>query len=120
MDEREKVDPLKELGERLDKARATRVPSPSSPRDGSGAALALGWRAGLGLVVAVGVGVSIGWAADKALGTRPWGIVAGFFVGIAVGMYDVYRVMMSMNAAYRHDGDVKSGSQSQGDWSDED
>jgi ATP synthase protein I len=120
MDEREKDDPLRELGKRLDKARQARQPVRPSPQEGTGAALAVGWRVGLGLIVAVAVGVFIGWAADKGLGTRPWGIVVGFFVGIAVGMYDVFRVMMSMEAANRRESEAKSGSQTQNEWSDED
>jgi ATP synthase protein I len=119
MDEREKDDPLRELGKRLDKARQARQPAQPSLQEGTGAALAVGWRVGLGLVVAVAVGVFVGWAVDKGLGTRPWGIVVGFFVGIAVGMYDVFRVMMSMDAANRRGSQAKSGSQMQGEWSDD-
>ncbi len=120
MDEREKDDPLRALGMRLDKARQARQPIGPPPQEGAGAALALGWRVGLGLIVAVAAGVFVGWAADKWVGTRPWGIVVGFFVGIAVGMYDVFRVMMSMNAPSRREDATKAASQQHRDWSDED
>ena len=66
------------------------------------------------------IGATLGWAVDKSLGTRPWGIVIGFFIGIVVGMYDVFRVMTNMNASTRQDGEKMRGSQQQGDWSDED
>jgi ATP synthase protein I len=120
MDEREKDDPLRELGERLDKARRGRTgseqaPAPSPDRE-AGKALGTGLRLGVELVAAVFVGAGLGWASDKSFGTRPWGIIVGFFVGIVVGMYEVFRVMMSMNAP----GAAQSPSQPQGDWSDED
>lgn len=107
MDEREKVDPLKELGERLDKARAARAPTtPQSAPEGTGTALALGWRVGIELVVAIGVAVLIGWAIDKWLGTRPWGMIGFFFLGVAAGMVNVYRTVTGMGMAmgYRRGG----------------
>lgn len=100
MDEREKVDPLKELGERLDQARRKREPVVrSAPQEGTSSALALGWRIGLELVVAVVVGFFIGWAIDKWLGTRPWGMIGFFFLGIAAGMVNVYRTVAGMGMA---------------------
>jgi len=100
MDEREKVDPLKELGERLDKARQTRrQPVSEAPQTGAGSALALGWRIGLELVVAVVVGFFIGWAIDKWLGTRPWGMIVFFFLGVAAGMVNVYRAVTGLGMA---------------------
>jgi len=110
MDEREKVDPLRGLGERLDKARAARVPPPSSPQEGTGAALALGWRVGLELVIAIGVAVLIGWAMDRWLGTRPWGMIGFFFLGVAAGMVNVYRTVTGMGMAmgYRSGGADKT------------
>lgn len=99
MDEREKVDPLKELGERLDKARETRAPTPAPPRQEIGAALALGWRVGLELVIAIVVAVFIGWAMDRWLGTRPWGMIGFFVLGVAAGMVNVYRTVTGMGMA---------------------
>ena len=124
MDEREKDDPLRELGERLDKARRGRTGSEKKPAPGpdseSGRALGVGLRLGVELVAAVFVGTALGWALDKSLGTRPWGIVVGFLLGIVVGMYDVFRVMMTLSAPSPRSGETKTGSEPQGDWSDED
>jgi ATP synthase protein I len=100
VDEREKVDPLKELGERLDKARQKRRPErEAAPQEGTSSALALGWRIGLELVVAVVVGFFIGWAIDKWLGTRPWGMILFFFLGVAAGMMNVYRTVAGLGMA---------------------
>jgi ATP synthase protein I len=69
------------------------------PPNGTGSALALGWRIGLELVVAVVVGFFIGWAIDKGLGPRPWGMIIGFFLGIAAGMVNVYRTVAGLGMA---------------------
>ena len=103
MDEREKDDPLRELGERLDKARRGRTgsekePAPT-PDSEARKALGIGLRLGLELVVAVFVGTGLGWALDKALGTRPWGIIGFFFLGVAAGMVNVYRAVTGMGMA---------------------
>jgi ATP synthase protein I len=88
-------DPLARLGERLDKARAGRTdPRPvirgqSSLQQGLG----LGFRIGVELVVAVVVATGLGWAIDRWLGTRPWGLIVLFFLGVAAGMWNVYRAV---------------------------
>ena len=113
MDERDKVDPLKELGDRLDRARAAQRPAPApAPADpGTNAALARGWRVGLELVVAVAVGAFIGWAVDEALGTRPWGMIVFFLPRHRGGMWNVYRAVkgLGMAVGYRHDADDAAG-----------
>ena len=95
MNEREKNDPLREFGERLDKARAANQgplgKAPDSPPS-TGNALAFGWRIGIELVGAIIV-------ADKWFGTRPWGMVVFFFLGIAAGMLNVYRAVTGMGGA---------------------
>lgn len=114
MDEREKDDPLRELGDRLEKARAARRPPREAPDEGTKAALALGWRVGLELVVAVIVGVFIGWAVDKWLGTRPWGMIGFFFLGVAAGMVNVYRTVTGLGMAIGYRRDRKTGTEA--DW----
>ncbi len=118
MDERENDDPLKKLGERLDQARQAQAPRrEAAPSDGTRAALALGWRVGMELVVALVVAVLIGWAIDKWLGTRPWGIVVMFFLGVAAGMVNVYRTVTGLGMAMGYRRDRKSGSAA--DWDEE-
>ena len=114
MDEREKVDPLRELGERLDKARRARAPEPASAQEGAGAALAVGLRVGLELVIAIAVAVFIGWAMDKWLGTRPWGIIGFFFLGVAAGMVNVYRTVTGLGSAMGYRRDRQAGTEA--DW----
>lgn len=102
MTERDAPDPLKELEKRLEQARSR----PSGARNYSGAssnAMAMGLRIGLELVVGVVVGVAVGWLLDRWLGSRPWGLIAGFFLGTAAGMLNVYRAVagLGMAAGYR-------------------
>jgi ATP synthase protein I len=118
MDEREKDDPLRELGERLDQARRGRTglqdgPTPS-PDNEARKALGIGLRLGLELVVAVFVGTGLGWAFDNWLGTRPWGIIGFFFLGVAAGMVNVYRAVTGMGMAMGYRRDRQAGTET--DW----
>ncbi|HEY3916660.1 MAG TPA: AtpZ/AtpI family protein [Stellaceae bacterium] len=121
MNEREKNDPLRELGERLDKARAAR-PGPrgreSQSETSTSTALAFGWRIGIELLGAIVVAVFIGWALDRWLGTRPWGVVGFFFLGVAAGMLNVYRAVTGLGRAvgFKRNASDNSGA----GWDDED
>jgi ATP synthase protein I len=102
MNEREKNDPLREFGERLNKARAANQGPPGkAPESGPSTsnALAFGWRVGIELVGAIVVAEFIGWAIDKGFGTRPWGMVVFFFLGVAAGMLNVYRAVAGLGSA---------------------
>ena len=102
MNEREKNDPLREFGERLNKARAASqgpLSKAPDPAPSTGNALAFGWRIGIELVGAIVVAVFIGWAIDKWFGRRPWGMVVFFFLGVAAGMLNVYRAVMGLGGA---------------------
>jgi ATP synthase protein I len=100
MNERED-DSLKGLGEQIDRARGARptVPNAAPSNDGTASALAFGWRVGLELIIAILVAVGIGWAFDRWLGTRPWGIIIFFFLGIATGMVNVWRAVSGLGMA---------------------
>src|SRR5919109_1075563 len=108
-------DPLSRLGERLNKARAGRVERPPSIGDRSAVqrGLGLGFRIGIELVVAVVVATGLGWAIDRWLGTRPWGMIVLFFLGVAAGMLNVYRAVAGINtpAGYRRPGEGSAGGQ---------
>jgi ATP synthase protein I len=129
MDERDAQDPLRDLGDRLDKARRGRGrtgsrPTGESETAESRSALAVGFRIGLELVVAVALGVGIGWAFDSWLGTRPLGMIVFFFLGVGAGMTNVYRAVTRTGRAvgYRQDvgpaGKPQAGSKDP-DWSDD-
>src|SRR5258708_13082827 len=103
------LDPLARLGERIDKARGERVrrrPAAANDRSALQQGLGLGFRIGIELVVAVGVATGLGWAIDHWLGTRPWGMIVLFFLGVAAGMLNVYRAVprISTPAGYRRPG----------------
>ncbi len=108
MSEREPPDPLARLGERIERARAGRVsgPVPAGDRSAMQQGLGLGLRIGIELVVAIGVATGLGWAIDRWLGTRPWGIIVLFFLGVAAGMLNVYRAVsgISTPVGYRRPG----------------
>jgi ATP synthase protein I len=106
MSDSDAPDPLKSLGERLDKAR--RVREEAAPKSDKGdddargmlqVALGLGTRIGVEMMVALGVGFGIGWSIDRLLGTKPWGIVVFLVLGIAAGMLNVWRAMTGQGSA---------------------
>lgn len=90
-------DPLGRLGERLDRARADE----NRGRSGGGGAptpsgLGVGFRIGIELVASLLVGLALGWVFDHFLGTRPWGLIAFFFIGAAAGMINAFRAAQGM------------------------
>lgn len=52
---------------------------------------------GLSFVLAIVMGFGGGYLLDRWLGTSPWLTFIGFFVGIAAGITNVYRVMQLAN-----------------------
>jgi ATP synthase protein I len=121
MSEGRPTDPLARLGEEIDKARAQRVRREPVQADRSNLqqGLGLGFRIGIELVVAVAVATGLGWAIDHWLGTRPWGMIVLFFLGVAAGMLNVYRAVnrISGAAGYREPGETVAGTNK---WDDED
>jgi ATP synthase protein I len=108
MSERGPPDPLARLGERIDKAHAERIRSQPTASDRAALqqGMGFGFRIGIELVVAIGVATGLGWAIDRWLGTRPWGIIVLFFLGVAAGMLNVYRAVsgISTPVGYRRPG----------------
>ena len=68
---------------------------------------------------AIAVAIGLGWAIDHWLGTRPWGMIVLFFLGIAAGMLNVYRAVNRIGGAagYRKPGGTVAGTNK---WDDED
>ena len=52
---------------------------------------------GLSFVMAIVIGFGGGYFLDNWLGTKPWFMFLGFFVGLAAGIINVYRVMQLAN-----------------------
>jgi ATP synthase protein I len=48
---------------------------------------------GMSFVFALVIGFGVGYWLDGVLGTKPWLSFIGFFVGLAAGVLNVYRVM---------------------------
>ena len=96
-------DDLKSLRERLDEARRSRPEQTdrpgSSDRGALNSAMSVGLRIGLELVVAVALGTGLGWLIDQGLGSRPWAMLAGVFLGFAAGLLNVWRAMSGMGLA---------------------
>src|SRR4051794_26599539 len=101
MSEGRPPDPLGQLGERIDRARAERARREPVLADRSALqqGLGFGFRIGIELVVAIAVATALGWAIDHWLGTRPWGIIVLFFLGVAAGMLNVYRAVTGVSTA---------------------
>src|SRR5215469_1339956 len=100
MSEERPPDPLARLGERIDRARSERARREPVVTDRSALqqGLGSGLRIGIELVVAIAVATALGWAIDHWFGTRPWGMIVLFFLGVAAGMLNVYRAVTGISA----------------------
>ena len=47
---------------------------------------------GLSFVLAIVIGTAAGYWVDGRFGTKPWGFFVGFFLGLAAGILNVYRI----------------------------
>src|SRR6516164_2766078 len=122
MSEGKPPDPLAGLGERIDKARAerARIQPVAADRSALQQGIGFGLRIGIELVVAIGVASGLGWAIDQWLGTRPWGMIVLFFLGVAAGMLNVYRAVtgVSVPVGYRRP-DEGGTSTAKDEWDDD-
>jgi len=118
-------DPLARLGERLDRARAKRgsegapgFDDPAGQQGDGQQGAGLGLRIGVEFVVAVVVATGLGWALDRWLGTRPWGTIVLFFLGVAAGMLSVYRAIagIKMAVGYRRLDGAAGRQRAKGSW----
>jgi ATP synthase protein I len=121
MSESTPPDPLARLGQEIDKARAGRVRRQQqvAGRSTLQQGLSLGFRIAIELVVAVVVATAIGWAIDRWLGTRPWGMIVLFFMGVAAGMLNVYRAVTGVSGPVGFRPPAESNTGAKG-WDDED
>ena len=98
MSESRPPNPLRRLGEEIDKARSQADdggPGGRADITSGGTALGFGLRIGIELIAALCVGVALGLLADHYLGGH-WGLIAGFFLGSAAGMMNVFRAVRGM------------------------
>ena len=103
---------LDQLDARIASARRQQQGKAAKPRvtdDLSGKFMGTAFRIGIELVAALVVSVGLGWLLDRWLGTRPWLMVAFFFIGSAAGMMNVYRVVNGMGLAAGYKRPAKDG-----------
>lgn len=98
---------LERLGARLEKQRYEAQMEQEIRRTAT-AALGGGFRIAVEMLAALVVGTGLGYMADQLLGTLPWFMVAGIFLGFAAGMRNMIRSAERMHA--KRDGkDEKTG-----------
>jgi ATP synthase protein I len=85
---------LRHLGEQLQNAQRS-VNARDKPRKRQPNALGFAFRIATELVAAVAVGVAVGWGIDTWLDSQPWFLILFFFLGVAAGVLNVYRVTQS-------------------------
>lgn len=81
--------------------------------------MGLGFRIGIEFVVAVVVATGLGWAIDSWVGTRPWGMIVLFFLGVGAGMLSVYRAVANIKTpigSRRLDAGDVGGKPAKDDW----
>lgn len=88
MEERGSPPSLKDLEDRLERARARKPPESSRAEP---SAMGQAFRIAAELVSGLLVGLAIGWLLDRWLGTKPWMMIVFFFLGAAAGILNVYR-----------------------------
>ncbi len=98
---------LESLGKRLDaELRAAKIEE--EIRRTATQALGGGFRIAVEMLAALVVGTGLGYMADQMLGTLPWFMVAGIFLGFAAGVKNMIRSAERMHA--KRDGeDEKTG-----------
>jgi ATP synthase protein I len=102
MSEKTPPDPLARLGEQIEQARKERLPKEALGPGGGAASgpLGLALRIAVEMVAALGVGVGLGLGFDYLVGTRPWGLVVGVFVGGAAGILNVLRAAQELGRSH--------------------
>jgi ATP synthase protein I len=88
-DDRSEAARLRELDERIARARATDTPRPHGEEHYSQANLA--WRMVIELVAGLMIGFGMGYAIDWLLGTMPIFLVIFIFLGFAAGIRTMLR-----------------------------
>ncbi|MFZ5876841.1 MAG: AtpZ/AtpI family protein [Nitrospirota bacterium] len=58
--------------------------------------LALAGRVGVELVAATVVGIGLGYGLDQWLGTGPWLMIVGVFLGAAAGVLGILRLVRNL------------------------
>ena len=104
MDDPDKPSSLQDLDRRL---KAVRERQRQASRPGRGAissrGMNLGFRIAVELLAALVVGVGLGVVLDDWLGTSPWLLILGFFLGSGAAVNNVMRTAKELEAARRRE-----------------
>jgi ATP synthase protein I len=85
---------LRGLGDQLSQHRPSRTPETHRSQPAPNASgYARGFALSSHLVAGVLVGAAIGWALDRLLGIRPWGLIVFLLLGFAAGVVNVVRAV---------------------------
>ena len=88
---------LDEFSDRLNAMRGEQgVEKPSKQREG--AEMGQGFRIASELLAALLVAGGIGWGLDYLLGSKPWLLILGVFLGFAAGLMNVSRAMTKLDS----------------------
>lgn len=86
---------LDEFSQRLDAVRGAAANAENAEAE-KGHPTGQSYRLSSELLAALIVGIGLGWGVDHLFGTRPWGFLAGIFLGFAAGVVNVARAMNAM------------------------
>lgn len=79
------------------KAHQQKNPEPAETGRRS-TAIGMAFRLSTELVAGLVAGGIIGWIVDDQLGTKPWGLLTFFFLGMAAGILNVFRTAQKLAA----------------------
>jgi len=80
-------------------AKAHRQKNPEPAETGRrSTAIGMAFRLSTELVAGLVAGGIIGWIVDDQLGTKPWGLLIFFFLGMAAGILNVFRTAQKLAA----------------------
>ena len=86
-----------DLDRRIAEAEARARPGQPNANGGEGTGMAMG----IEFTGAVLVAAFLGWGVDHFAGTSPWGLMAGFVLGFATGVYSLIKASANQTGADR-------------------
>ena len=95
---------LQDLERRLTAARGRREAERAPRRSAlSSRGMGAGFRIAVELLAALVVGIGLGVVLDKWLGTAPWFLILGFFLGSGAALKNVMRTAKELDAERRRE-----------------
>jgi len=110
-------DRLRDLGKRVDAARARRATRTTGGDTGRGRAasgMAIGLRIAIEMIAGLAVGVVGGLYLDRWLGTAPWLLIVGFILGSGAAFANVLRTARELEARQARERAAAEGDKGEG------